>query len=130
MQLLHFELLKPICPVCLLGGLPEARLRILHVERGDSTRIVEGALSCSSCKFEYPILDGIPLIMANVRDVVRNQLPALLQRTDVSPYAASFLADCGRRSSAGLALGLASVKGEGVGLTAVDGVIPGAAFKK
>ena len=94
MQLLHFELLKPICPVCLLGGASEARLRILHVERGDSTRIVEGALSCSSCKFEYPILDGIPLIMANVREVVRNQLPALLQRTDVSPYAASFLADC------------------------------------
>ena len=94
MQLSHFELLKPICPVCLLSGRPEARLRILHVERGDANRIVEGALSCAACQFEYPIFDGIPLIMANVRDVVRDQLPALLQRDDLTPYAASLLADC------------------------------------
>lgn len=94
MQLSHFELLKPICPICSLGGAPEARLRILHVERGDSTRIVEGALSCANCKFEYPIFDGIPLIMANVREVVRDQLPALLHRDDLSTYAASLLADC------------------------------------
>lgn len=94
MQLSHFEALTPICPVCLLAGRPQARLRILHVERGDSHRIDEGALSCTACQFEYPILDGIPLIMANVRDVVRTQMPALLQRDDVSSYAASLFGDC------------------------------------
>jgi uncharacterized protein YbaR (Trm112 family)/SAM-dependent methyltransferase len=93
-KLSHFETLAPICPVCLLAGRTHARLRLLHVERGDDNTVHEGALSCTACGFEFPILDGIPLIMANVRETVHSQMAAFMQRRDISAYAASFLADC------------------------------------
>lgn len=90
----HFATLAPICPVCMLANRPVARLHILHEQQATAEEVIEGALTCPTCRFEYPIFDGIPIIAANVREIVANQHGALLQRQDVSPYALSFLADC------------------------------------
>jgi SAM-dependent methyltransferase len=90
----HFLELRPICPVCMLAQRASSMLKIHHVERGDDEQVLDGALMCSACGFEYPIFDGIPIIVANVRDTVRNQLRSLVTQADISPYVAGFLADC------------------------------------
>ncbi|ACY18716.1 Methyltransferase type 11 [Haliangium ochraceum DSM 14365] len=58
--------------------------------------VVEGILLCSepACQCEYPIIDGIPLITADIRTHVSNQLGAMQARSDISPVLASLLGDC------------------------------------
>jgi SAM-dependent methyltransferase len=95
-RLSHFEAIRPICPVCAAAQRPPAFLRILHRERATADEIIDGSLSCSapSCRFEFPIIDGLPIIVASLREVVASQLPELRARDDLSPYVESFLADC------------------------------------
>ena len=91
----HLRRLAPICPVCRTAGRADAPLAVLHVERGDEVEILEGALACSAptCRFEFPILDRIPILVPNVREVLATQFDALTERDDLSPYALSFIAD-------------------------------------
>ncbi len=58
--------------------------------------ILEGALLCPErlCQREHPIIDGIPVIVADIRSFGEHQLPALLARDDLSPYIDSLLGDC------------------------------------
>ncbi len=93
MRLTHFEAFRPVCVRCRLAERPEARLD-LHAERRDGEQVVEGMLQCPTCRYEYPIFDGIPLLVADVRDHVSRQLAELRARDDLSPYAESMLGDC------------------------------------
>jgi SAM-dependent methyltransferase/uncharacterized protein YbaR (Trm112 family) len=94
MRYSHFLELRPSCPVCILAQRPSSLLKVHHVERGDDDQVLDGALLCPACGFEFPIFDGIPIIVANVRDTVRNQLRSLVTQADLSPYVTGFLADC------------------------------------
>jgi SAM-dependent methyltransferase/uncharacterized protein YbaR (Trm112 family) len=92
----HFEALKPVCPRCLrdLGVQAPLELGTVLDARGDV--VFEGILLCPTptCRSEYPIVDGIPLIVADLRQFVTNNTLALLARRDLSDAIESLLGDC------------------------------------
>jgi SAM-dependent methyltransferase len=53
-------------------------------------------LVCSNtrCRCEYPVIDGIPIIVADVRTYVARSILPLLARTDLSASMESLLGDC------------------------------------
>ena len=95
MKLGHFEALGPLCPRCREAGGDEA-LVLAEVTRGTPEDVLEGVLHCpaESCRQEYPILDGIPIIVPRVRAYVSENLPHLMSRDDVSPLLESLIGDC------------------------------------
>lgn len=60
------------------------------------TRILEGILTCSdaACMAEYPILDGIPLLVPDVRGFIARNASAILDRSDLSETLESLVGDC------------------------------------
>ena len=95
MRCRHFELLQPICPVCRMTGV-ESNLRLDQVVRKEGEDIVEGVLHCSdaTCQREFPIVDGIPLIVADLRRYVTDNILAITARHDLSALMESILGDC------------------------------------
>ncbi len=71
-------------------------MRLAHVEREEGEQVIEGALHCSNpdCLREYPIIDGIPFIIANIRQYVADNTLALCSRRDLSGFTESMLGDC------------------------------------
>src|SRR5438445_9630905 len=57
---------------------------------------MEGILHCShpDCMREYPIVDGIPLLIGDLRAYVGNSLLALMSRNDLSPALEGIIGDC------------------------------------
>jgi SAM-dependent methyltransferase len=92
----HFDRFRPICTVCALSQRPPSPLAIGHVEREDETGIVEGALVCPQrrCRFEFPIIAGIPILTADVRGSIAEYQDELRARDDLSPWLESILGDC------------------------------------
>jgi len=86
----HFEALRPICPVCRSGA-----LTIATAIRQDDDDLLEGILSCAnvSCRREYPIVDGIPIIVAAIRAWLSANPLQLLLRDDLSPELEGLLGD-------------------------------------
>jgi SAM-dependent methyltransferase/uncharacterized protein YbaR (Trm112 family) len=91
----HLEALRPLCPVCRAAG-GENVLTLAAVLRDEDGFVVEGMLRCpnSSCQREYPILDGIPLLIANLRGYVAGAIDQLNARWDLDPVTESVLGDC------------------------------------
>jgi SAM-dependent methyltransferase len=92
----HFEELRPVCPLCLGQRGELAPLRIATVTREEPGVVVEGILHCSNgrCLCEYPVVDGIPLLVPEVRGFVANNVLSILARDDLSPAVESLLGDC------------------------------------
>ncbi|HEU0120081.1 MAG TPA: methyltransferase domain-containing protein [Bryobacteraceae bacterium] len=95
MRLDHCERLQPICPVCWLARQSISVLRVAHIARQEGPDVLEGALHCPEplCQREHPIIDGIPVVLANPASWAENQLPYVLRREDLSPYLQSLLGD-------------------------------------
>lgn len=96
MRLRHFETLKPHCPLCRRDTGARRPLALATVIRREGDTILEGILLCTSpaCQREYPILDGIPLLIANLRGFLAENLHPLLARDDLSETIESVLGDC------------------------------------
>ena len=47
-----------------------------------------------SCRREHPIIDGIPVIVADIRSYMTHQLGSVRARSDLSPFTESLLGDC------------------------------------
>ncbi len=92
----HFETLRPICPVCRAGAETGFPLRIAQVGCEEGEHIIEGILHCTNqnCLREFPIVDGIPLIVANIRQYVSENILTLYGRRDLSDVMESVLGDC------------------------------------
>lgn len=92
----HFESLRPVCPVCRTSAGPSAFLGIGQIISEEDGHILEGVLHCTNrdCLREYPIMDGIPLIVANIRQYVSDQILSIYGRQDLSPFIESALGDC------------------------------------
>ena len=82
MRLELFELLRPICPVCRLAGRPPAVLGLEVIERQRENDVEEGLLRCGeqACRHEFPILDGVPLIVPQLREYVRGWIERIRSR--------------------------------------------------
>lgn len=89
--------LRPICPTCRQVD-PRALhpLRLSHVLAESAGHVEQGALVCENpqCQREYPIVDGIPILVPAIRAFVEHQLLPLLVRDDLHPVVASMLGDC------------------------------------
>jgi SAM-dependent methyltransferase/uncharacterized protein YbaR (Trm112 family) len=99
MRRAHFETLKPLCPTCRAAGRGAVPLAIGTVARsegaGGAEEIVEGVLLCTHlhCQREHPIVDGIPIVVADIASWAAHQLPGALRRDDLSPFTESLLGD-------------------------------------
>jgi len=76
------------------------RLAAVFDERDGDVRA--GILHCPDrgCQREFPILDGIPLLVPDVQRYVADNLFALTARDDLPPALASLLGDCAGSGSA------------------------------
>jgi SAM-dependent methyltransferase/uncharacterized protein YbaR (Trm112 family) len=87
MQRRHFDFFRPICPVCLRAGSGEQRLLLASVFAEQDGDVRQGILHCSlaTCRHEYPILDGIPIVTPNLRRHLSDRAVELLVRDDIDP---------------------------------------------
>jgi SAM-dependent methyltransferase/uncharacterized protein YbaR (Trm112 family) len=88
----HFEKLKPVCPRCRR----DAPLEMRAVLREEAGVILEGALACTDgeCRCEYPVIDGVPVIVPDVRAYVAGNIQAITGRADLAEGTESLLGDC------------------------------------
>ena len=101
MRRLHFESIKPVCPVCRGQSESGFALRLTRVERESNGHILEGVLVCSNanCQHEFPIVDGIPILLANVRQYIADNILSISARQDLSHFIETLLGDgCGPNS--------------------------------
>ena len=96
MRVRHFETLQPVCPVCRATADTGSPVKIAQVLREEAGHIIEGILHCTNpgCLREFPILDGIPLIIANIRQYISENILAICRRGDLSETVESILGDC------------------------------------
>ena len=96
MQLSHFELLKPVCPVCRAQTREPKQLILNTLVRQDTNNIIEGILCCPepACRHEFPILDGIPIIVPQLRPIVSGWIDRIRARDSFSESLESLLGDC------------------------------------
>ncbi len=64
--------------------------------------MTEGILVCSNerCRSEFPVIDGIPIILANLRSYVSQNFLSFISRDDLSATIESLLGDCAGPGSA------------------------------
>ncbi len=91
----HFEALKPLCPVC-RGEQRESELAVASVALERAGDVIEGVLRCphGECLREYPVIDGIPLIIAPIREYVSANITQIHARADLSETLEGILGDC------------------------------------
>lgn len=97
----HLEALAPVCPTCRTAE--QSHLLVLgEVALEEGPHVLQGMLRCSNsvCQREYPILDGVPMILAALRHYVEHNTLGLLMRDDLSPLVEGVLGDCAGAGSA------------------------------
>jgi SAM-dependent methyltransferase/uncharacterized protein YbaR (Trm112 family) len=96
LRLRHFETLRPVCPVCRTAGEVGFPLSIAEVALESAGHVVEAILHCSNkdCQREYPVVDGIPLIIPHIRQFLAENPLRVLGRRDLSPLMESVVGDC------------------------------------
>ena len=91
----HLERLRPVCATCRAMGRGPTPLTLGSLAREEDQDVREGVLVCSEprCLREHPIVDGIPIVVADLQTWATHQLDAVLWRDDLSPFTASLLGD-------------------------------------
>ena len=91
----HLEAIAPVCPTCRDTD-HSFPLRLAAVWAEDGEHVVEGVLHCSNprCLREYPILDGVPVLVANLRAHVQGNPGAFFPPAPMHPNLESLLGDC------------------------------------
>lgn len=91
----HFEALAPVCPRCLHFRSAESPLVLAHVAASDGDHVVHGALHCSdpSCWLEFPVIDGVPVIVPDPRAFLAGTLAQVSLRDDLPPFVEGMLTD-------------------------------------
>ena len=91
----HFEALKPVCPRCRLQRQQDVLLLLQTVLEEEDDCVIEGVLHCPdpACLLEYPIIDGIPLLIPDIRSYLADNLNHLVAREDLSATIETMLGD-------------------------------------
>ena len=95
MKLLHFETLKPICPTC-LNLFQVYPLKINTIIKKNKESVWEGIIVCTNqaCQKEYPIINGIPIILHDLRAYITNNILPIIHRGDLSWQIETLIGDC------------------------------------
>ena len=90
----HFDAFRPVCPICAASGV-QATLVVGWVLEEVAGEIIAGVLHCPSqaCAHEFPIVDGLPVIVADLGGLLTRQAAALLLRRDFPPALESLVGD-------------------------------------
>jgi len=66
-----------------------------RVDRADGDEVLEGALTCPdpACRREHPVIDGIPVVVADLRSWTEHQFDAVVRRTDLTAATMTRLGD-------------------------------------
>ncbi|ALG71322.1 hypothetical protein VY88_01865 [Azospirillum thiophilum] len=95
MKLGHFEALRPVCPRCLAnrGAAVPLAPGIVEEATGDSVRW--GTLVCGdpACAMEYPIIDGAPILVPDLRGWMAANAHLLTMRDDIPAAMEGVLGD-------------------------------------
>jgi SAM-dependent methyltransferase/uncharacterized protein YbaR (Trm112 family) len=84
------DIFNALQPKCLSCGQDIFIAVQAHVHAG---HIIEGELRCRSCKASWPIIDGMPILLADVQGWLVQQAPVLLRRDDLSVLSENRLGD-------------------------------------
>lgn len=78
------------------NGIDDSSLKLTQLLEGDDTHIIQGLLQCSraECSAEFPIIDGIPILVRDVQTYVSENLQHIIARTNLSPTLNSLIGDC------------------------------------
>lgn len=95
MRLAHFEALAPLCPRCRAERRADTRVVLGPHRVADDGVVEEGALHCPApaCRHEFPILDGIPLLLPDPARYMAESQAQLLAREDLPDATLSLLGD-------------------------------------
>lgn len=90
----HFAAIAPVCGVCRQEAGAESPLELGRVLLEEAEDVLEGLLLCPRCQREYPIIDGVPLLLPGLRAYVEQNIFHLIFRDDLSEVTESLLGDC------------------------------------
>jgi 2-polyprenyl-3-methyl-5-hydroxy-6-metoxy-1,4-benzoquinol methylase/uncharacterized protein YbaR (Trm112 family) len=95
MRIGHFDSLKPVCPRCKTERQTLSPLAIAQVVRQQDDIIIEGSLQCPDqrCRMHFPIIDGIPVILSNLKQYINNNFYYITVRNDLSDSSEAILGD-------------------------------------
>ncbi len=95
MRRIHFAAFAPACPRCAHANLGVRPLRISAVFAERDGDIQHGILHCTNpdCLLEFPIIDGLPIIVPDPRGLLAERAVELMLRTDLDPVLESLLGD-------------------------------------
>jgi SAM-dependent methyltransferase len=91
----HFEAFAPHCPVCVRAGRTPRPLLLAYVGEEADGDVIAGILHCAdpACRHEYPVIEGIPLIVPDVRRLLSERGVELLVRETLDPALESLVGD-------------------------------------
>ncbi len=91
----HLDRFQPVCPLCRLAGRTLGVLELGPVVSSRDDQVLEGVLVCPNlaCRREHPIIDGVPIVVADIASFLQSQLDAMLMRDDLSSRTRGMLAD-------------------------------------
>ena len=89
-----FEAIGPICPTC-RGEERAYPLALAWAIREEDGHVIEGVIQCTNphCYREYPIVDGVPMLVAGLRSYMSHSSLGVLARDDLSPDLMGLLGD-------------------------------------
>ena len=90
-----FEELAPLCPRCLHGGGGEAPLVVADSAETRAGRLWHGILHCSNraCWTEFPVVDGVPVVVTDPGGFIRGAQAHLLARDDLPAAVTGLVGD-------------------------------------
>lgn len=90
----HFAAFAPHCLAC-ADGQAQHPLGLLHVGAEEADDVRAGLLICANpaCRHEYPIIDGIPILVPALAEFLGERAVELLTRDDFDPAIAGVLGD-------------------------------------
>ncbi|QTA81191.1 SAM-dependent methyltransferase, type 11 [Desulfonema limicola] len=96
LKLTHFKRLKPVCPVCRRNSGIDSPLETGKTEEQINGDIIQGILVCTNrqCLSEFPVIDGIPVIVADLRAYISQQILPVIARNNLHPSIESLIGDC------------------------------------
>jgi SAM-dependent methyltransferase len=91
----HFAAFAPLCPRCVRAGVGSHKLVLAQVAAEQDDDVLAGILHCgnAACRMEYPVIDGIPVIVPELRSLLAERGIELLLRDDLDPALESLLGD-------------------------------------